>query len=155
MYHLYRIPLALGLLLSFFLTPAIQTADAKPARPNIIYIMSDDHAAHALSCYSGKLNQTPNLDRLADEGMRFTNCFCTNSICGPCRAVVLTGKYSHLNGFTTNRSRFNGEQQTVAKLLRNAGYQTAMVGKWHLKTEPTGLTIGTFSPGKGSTTTRT
>ena len=149
MYNLPRIALVLTFAFSFFPTMATQAADAKPAPPNIIYIMSDDHAAHALSCYSGRINRTPNLDRLAAEGMRFTNCFCTNSICGPCRAVVLTGKYSHLNGFTTNRSRFNGEQQTVAKLLRSAGYQTAMVGKWHLKTEPTGFDYWNVLPGQG------
>ncbi len=108
-------------------------------RPNIIYIMSDDHAAHALSCYGSRINQTPNLDRLANEGMMFTNSFCTNSICGPCRAVVLTGKYSHLNGFVQNGNTFDGSQQTVAKLLQQAGYQTAVVGKWHLGSEPTGF----------------
>ena len=115
-----------------------QAAEKAP-RPNVIYIMSDDHASHALSCYGSKINKTPNLDRLANEGMLFRNAFCTNSICGPCRAVVLTGKYSHLNGFTRNGNTFDGSQQTVAKLLRGAGYQTAMVGKWHLKSEPTGF----------------
>ncbi len=108
-------------------------------RPNIIYIMSDDHASHAISAYGSKINKTPNLDRLADEGMLFRNAFCTNSICGPCRAVVLTGKYNHLNGFTTNGKTFDGSQQTVAKLLRKAGYQTAVVGKWHLRSQPTGF----------------
>ncbi len=108
-------------------------------RPNIIYIMSDDHAAHALSCYGSRINRTPNLDRLATEGMMFTNSFCTNSICGPCRAVVLTGKYSHLNGFVRNGNTFDGSQQTVAKLLQQAGYQTAVIGKWHLGSEPTGF----------------
>ncbi len=116
-----------------------QTALAAAARPNVIYIMSDDHASHAISAYGSKLNKTPNLDRLADEGMLFRNAFCTNSICGPCRAVVLTGKYNHLNGFTTNGKTFDGSQQTVAKLLRAAGYQTAVVGKWHLKSQPTGF----------------
>ncbi len=125
-------------------------AERQPAgRPNIIYIMADDHAAHALSCYGSKINKTPNLDRLADEGMLFRNCFCTNSICAPCRAVVLTGKYSHLNGVIDNRRTFDGSQQTVAKLLQKAGYQTAMVGKWHLKSAPTGFDYWHVLRGQG------
>ena len=122
---------------------------AADTRPNIIYIMSDDHASHAMSCYGSKINETPNLDRIADEGMLFENCFCTNSICGPCRAVVNTGKYSHLNGFFRNGNTFDGEQQTVAKLLRKAGYQTAVVGKWHLKSEPTGFDYWKVLVGQG------
>lgn len=101
-------------------------------RPNILFIFTDDHAPHAMSCYGSVINQTPHLDRIADEGMLFKNCFCTNSICGPSRAVIQTGKYSHLNGFLTNADKFDGRQQTFPKLLRAAGYQTAVVGKWHL-----------------------
>jgi len=120
-------------------------------RPNIIFIMADDHAAHALSCYGSRINKTPNLDRLADEGMRFKNCFCTNSICAPSRAVILTGKYSHINGKTDNsRERpFDGSQQTFPKLLQGGGYETAMIGKWHLRTEPTGFDYWNVLRGQG------
>jgi len=144
--------------LSLWLPLAARAADAPAAtsadqRPNILFIMSDDHAAHALGCYGSKINQTPQLDRLATEGMRFSNCFCTNSLCGPSRAVILTGKYSHVNGFLDNDprfSRFDGGQQTVAKLLQDAGYQTAMIGKWHLNSTPTGFDYWQILPGQGA-----
>lgn len=119
-------------------TTAQTVQDGKP-RPNILFIMTDDHASHAISAYGSKINQTPHLDRLAQEGMLFNNCFVTNSLCGPCRAVILTGKYSHLNGFLKNGDRFDGSQQTYPKLLQQAGYQTAVIGKWHLVSEPTGF----------------
>lgn len=122
-------------------------SERKP--PNIIFIMTDDHASHALSCYGSKINKTPNLDRIAKEGMRFTNCFCTNSICAPSRAVILTGKYSHLNGVTDNAVEFDGSQQTFPKLLQKAGYKTAIIGKWHLKTDPTGFDYWNILPGQG------
>ena len=122
-------------------------------RPNILFIMSDDHAAPAISAYRGFLSgvaKTPNLDRIAKEGMLFKNCFCTNSICAPSRAVILTGKYSHLNGVIDNRKSFDGSQQTFPKLLQKVGYQTAMIGKWHLKTDPTGFDYWNVLPGQGT-----
>jgi arylsulfatase A-like enzyme len=126
---------ALSVLAFLFATADLAAAD----RPNILFLFTDDHASHAMSCYGSKVNKTPNLDRIAKEGMLFRNCFCTNSLCGPSRAVILTGKHSHLNGFAWNGQRFNAAQQTFPKLLRKAGYQTAVVGKWHLASEPTGF----------------
>ncbi len=110
--------------------------------PNIIFIMSDDHAEQAISAYGhpiGNLAPTPNIDRIANEGALFRNNFCTNSICGPSRAVVLTGKFSHINGFKMNGNRFDGDQQTFPKLLQKAGYNTALIGKWHLHGLPQGF----------------
>lgn len=111
-------------------------------RPNIIYIMADDHATQAISAYGhpiSKLAPTPNIDRIANEGALFKNNFCTNSICGPSRAVVLTGKFSHVNGFKMNGDKFDGNQQTFPKLLQKAGYNTAMIGKWHIDGVPQGF----------------
>ena len=109
-------------------------------RPNVVFIFTDDHSAHAISSYGSRINKTPHIDRIAHEGMRFKKCYVTNAICGPSRAVILTGKHSHLNGFLRNGGvSFDGSQQTFPKLLRKAGYETAMIGKWHLKSVPTGF----------------
>lgn len=122
---------------------------AADRRPNVLFIYTDDHAAHSIGCYGSKVNKTPNLDRIASGGMLFRNCFCTNSVCGPSRAVVLTGKYSHLNGFLRNGNTFDGAQQTMPKLLQKAGYQTAVVGKWHLESAPTGFDYHSILIGQG------
>lgn len=108
-------------------------------RPNIIFIMTDDHATQAMSCYGGNLIETPNMDRIADEGMRFDNCYATNALSGPSRACILTGKFSHRNGFTDNASTFDGSQLTFPKVMRENGYATGVVGKWHLISKPQGF----------------
>lgn len=139
--------LALAMAASALSTAA---ADDKPTRPNILFIMSDDHGYQAISAYNGKLNKTPNIDRIANQGMRFDRAFVTNSICGPCRATILTGKYSHKNGFYDNHnSRFYGGQPHVGKYLQSAGYQTAVIGKWHLISEPTGFDYYHILQGQG------
>jgi arylsulfatase A-like enzyme len=138
-------------LLAFLLGTSfsVLVARAAPAaRPNILFIFSDDHAQHAISAYGSKVNQTPHLDRLAKGGMRFNHAFVTNSICTPSRAVVLTGKYSHANG-TPVFNVFDGGQAHVAKMLQAAGYHTGMIGKWHLGSMPTGFDRWIILPGQG------
>jgi arylsulfatase A-like enzyme len=110
-----------------------------PKRPNVLFIYMDDHAAQTIGAYGSRFGPTPNIDSLASEGMLFRNAFCTNSICAPARAVVLTGKHSHLNGVPDNGSTFDGTQETFPKALQAAGYRTAMIGKWHLRSTPTGF----------------
>lgn len=132
-----------------FVCLASSTVSQAQQPPNILLIYADDHACQAVSCYGSNRNETPNIDRIAREGMRFENCFVTNSICGPCRAVVLTGRHSHLNGFVRNGDRFNGEQTTFPKLLQQAGYETACIGKWHLGSNPTGFDYWHILIGQG------
>ncbi|TWU19021.1 sulfatase family protein [Allorhodopirellula heiligendammensis] len=121
-------------------------------RPNVLFIMSDDHAAHAISAYQGRLAEiapTPNIDRLAKEGALFTNAFCTNSICSPSRACVLTGQYDHTNGAFDLGGRVSPGNQMLAIEMKKAGYETAMIGKWHLKDEPADFDYYCVLPGQG------
>nr|WP_299339577.1 sulfatase [Allomuricauda sp.] len=121
--------------------------------PNIVFILSDDHAYQAISAYGheiGKIAPTPNIDRIAENGAKFNRAYVTNSICGPSRAVILTGKHSHLNGFRQNGERFDGSQPTLPKHLKKLGYQTAIVGKWHLHDWPQGFDHWDILQGQGN-----
>ena len=135
------------------LVVAILLASCSPKqRPNILFIMSDDHAWQAVSAYHhpvGELAPTPQIDRIANEGMLFHNMYVANSLCGPSRACIMTGKFSHINGFRRNGDRFDGDQWTFPKVLRDNGYQTAVVGKWHLESEPQGFDFWQVLPGQG------
>lgn len=127
------------------LVSAAPAPAASPARPNVLSIMADDHAAHAVSAYGSKVNQTPQIDRLARGGLKLNNCFVVNAVGTPSRAAILTGKYRHLNGMPVF-NRFDGSQPTVAKYLQGAGYYTGMIGKWHLFSGPPVLIMGTSCP---------
>jgi arylsulfatase A-like enzyme len=144
---------ARGLWLAFLSTlmlSAFAAVRAAEQRPNILYIMSDDHAYQAISAYGSKLTSTPNIDRIAKGGLRFNRCYVTNSLCGPSRACVLTGTYSHINGMYDHySSTFNDSLPTFPKLLQAAGYQTAIVGKWHLTSDPAGFDYWDVLPGQG------
>lgn len=131
--------------------PRLAFADSRhfSDRPNIIFIMSDDHAANAISCYGNKIIKTTNIDRIAEEGVKFNNCFCTNSVCAPSRASILTGQYSHIHGVVDNKKEFESDQLTFPKVLRESGYETALIGKWHLKSIPAGFDYWNILPGQG------
>ncbi|KAK6814599.1 hypothetical protein RU639_009568 [Aspergillus parasiticus] len=132
---------------------AVPVSGARGRRPNVIFIMADDHASKAISCYGAGINHTPNIDRLATEGMKFNHCYVTNSICTPSRAAILCGTYNHVNGVMTLDDHINKHIPNVAKHLRTGGYQTAMVGKWHLgegvDNQPTGFDYWSVLPGQG------
>ena len=151
--------LTLLLVCSFFLAigsraSAYTDGASADEAPNILFIFSDDHALNSISAYEGTLAAaapTPNIDRIAKEGALFRNSFCANSICGPSRACILTGKHSHINGFMRNsRSPFNQAQWTFPKTLQSAGYQTAVIGKWHLKSDPVAFDYWEVLPGQGN-----
>lgn len=143
-----------GAALAIAAVPVAKAGDAPAAkeqkRPNIVYIMTDDHTAQMMSAYDTRNISTPNLDRIAADGVRFTNSFVANSLSGPSRACMLTGKHSHTNGFRSNETdTFDGSQPTFPKYLQKAGYQTALFGKWHLHTLPTGFDRWAILPGQG------
>lgn len=141
-------PVSRVLFALLMLSAAVDAAE----RPNILFIFSDDHAPHAIGAYNGWLksvNPTPEIDKLAAEGMLFEKSFCTNSICGPSRAVIMSGKHSHKNGFMNNGNSFDWKQQIFPKLLQKAGYTTAIFGKSHLKGQPLGFDDWQVLPGQG------
>ena len=127
-------------------------------QPNILFIMADDHASKAISSYDGGINYTPNIDRIANEGMRFDHCYVTNSICTPSRASIITGTYNHVNAVTTLETPINNRIPNVAKHLKTGGYQTAIIGKWHLGEgkimSHQVLTFGQYSQDRGNILTQ-
>ena len=143
-----KILISLLILISF--SSCTKKEEVSPKRPNILFIMSDDHAYQAISAYSDKLIQTPNIDRIANEGLLFTNACVTNSICAPSRATILTGKHNHLNGKIDNRTPFDTTQVTFPQLFQKAGYQTAMFGKLHFGNKPKGVDDFMILPGQGN-----
>ncbi len=148
--HCRFMRLVAGAMLTFCALTLCRAEKNKPTqRPNILFIFTDDHAVQAISAYGSKINMTPNIDRIAEKGVIFVNSFCCNSICAPSRATVLTGKHSHKNGLLNNQTDFDPSQMTFPKLLQKAGYQTALIGKWHLKSEPQGFDHWEILPGQG------
>lgn len=141
--------IAIAVFAAFFISCSSNQADRTEEVPNMVFIMSDDHAYQAISAYHSQFIQTPNIDKIAHQGMTFDRSFVSNSICAPSRAVILTGKFSHVNGITGNSNEFDGSQQTFPKILQQHGYQTAMIGKWHLKSHPTGFDYWNVLPGQG------
>lgn len=139
----------LPFLLLLACTAKVEEKTAVQKRPNILFIMTDDHAKKAMSIYDSSLIKTPNLDRIGNEGIVFNRSYVTNSICGPSRAVFLTGKYSHINGFVDNASTFDGSQMTYPKILQKHGYYTSVIGKWHLKSVPQGFDYWNVLIGQG------
>jgi arylsulfatase A-like enzyme len=137
------------LISTFCLAQPNPTSGTSSGKPNVLYIMSDDHDSDAISAYSKKFIQTPNLDRIANEGIKFTKAFVGNSICSPARATLLTGQHSHKNGVVDNRVRFDSTKVTLPKLMKPAGYQTAVIGKWHLHSQPAGFDFWKVVPGQG------
>ena len=128
---------------------ALVLTAAMGAQPNIIFFLSDDHSCNAVSAYGSVINETPHIDRLATAGATFDRAFCSNSICSPSRAAFLTGVHGYINGVENNSQKFDGAQPTIASLLHDAGYTTAMIGKWHLKTDPVGFDYWDILPGQG------
>ncbi len=140
-----------GCLLTILFTSNVYTQTSKKSdKPNIIFIMSDDHAYQAISAYGSQLIKTPYIDRIAREGVLMKEAAVTNSVCSPSRAVILTGKYSHLNGMKDNGTYFDGQQQTLPKIFKQNGYRTAIVGKWHLFSTPTGFDYWDILPDQGN-----
>ncbi len=142
--------LSIGIIASWSISGcAVDSVEPEVVQPNILFIMSDDHAQRAISAYGNSLIPTPNIDRIANEGVVFRNAFVTNSICSPSRATLLTGKFSHMNGLRDNRDVFDGHQPTFPQMLQKQGYETAVVGKWHLKSEPVGFDFWRILIGQG------